>query len=46
MILYLFDKCKSKIDAEHSDIQVGDEGNLDSFLSSLSYEVEQDLAFA
>jgi len=46
MILYFLNKCELKIDAEVSDITVGDNGNVDSFLSSLSYEVEAELAYA
>jgi len=46
MILYFCDKCRSKIDAEVSNYTVGVNGNVDSLLSSLSYQVEQELAFA
>lgn len=46
MILYFLNECESKIDAEVSNYTVGVNGNVDALLNSLSYEVEQELAFA
>lgn len=39
-------KCESTTDVEVSNITVGDNGNIDALLGSLSYEVESELALA
>lgn len=44
--LYFLKKCKLRINVEVSSITVGDNGNIDALLNSLSYEVESELALA
>ena len=46
MVLYLFNKCDPTIKVEVSSISVGEDGNIENLLSSLSYEVESELALA
>ena len=46
MALYFLNECVQTINVEKSNITVGDNGNIDALLSSLSYEVESELALA
>lgn len=48
MVLYFLNECEQTINVEKSNITVGEDGNIDSLLNSLSYEVagERELAFA
>lgn len=47
-VIYLFDKLGQTTNAnvELSNVTVGENGNIDSLLASLSYEVESELALA
>ena len=42
----IINKCEQTINVEKSNITVGDNGNIDALLSSLSYELESELALA
>lgn len=46
MVIYFLNKLGRTINVEKSNITVGDNGNIDALLSSLSYELESELALA
>ena len=47
LVIYFLNKLDQKInDVELSNITVGDNGNVDALINSLSYELESELALA